>query len=469
VDSVNPDMWAQIQAQNSTLVTPQRNFYDGTISNSEWSVDLDVNKDFEVGLSKPITFAFGGQYRDAYGIGSGEFGSYYSGGAQSYPGFSPSDAGVNVRRAEAAYVDFAIDPIKNLHLDLAGRYEHYSDFGSVYTGKVTARYDFSPAFALRGTVSNGFRAPTLAEEFYSSVNVGPGFVAGQFPPNSSAASALGFNKLQPEKSTNFSVGFVAHPRPSCRSLDAYEIRLRKRISLRRRSSAMTRATPTTTVSFRRPFSTRCMHAGFRRRCDVLCGHQHLYQRCRHPHPRYRGDCRLRFGLRFGGQGQLEHRLQLQPTKLQRIYPLPAQVTNTLDYSQSQLLDLNAQTGLTTATPRVKTIFNALWTMGRLSVNFRETIYGSTSQPSAQRQRLWRRCDRSADRYGRHHRPRHRLQGDQERSFRHRREQPVRQEGADRSQLQRSSGERQQRLRRAVPFTPWGINGGYYYARATFNF
>jgi hypothetical protein len=213
VDSVNPDMWAQIQAQNSTLVTPQRNFYDGTISNSEWSVDLDVNKDFEVGLSKPITFAFGGQYRDAYGIGSGEFGSYYSGGAQSYPGFSPSDAGVNVRRAEAAYVDFAIDPIKNLHLDLAGRYEHYSDFGSVYTGKVTARYDFSPAFALRGTVSNGFRAPTLAEEFYSSVNVGPGFVAGQFPPNSSAASALGFNKLQPEKSTNFSVGFVAHPAP----------------------------------------------------------------------------------------------------------------------------------------------------------------------------------------------------------------------------------------------------------------
>ncbi|MGC5341190.1 TonB-dependent receptor domain-containing protein, partial [Escherichia coli] len=68
-----------------------------------------------------------------------------------------------------------------LHTDIAGRYEHFSDFGSVWTGKFTARYDFSPAFALRGTVANGFRAPTLAEEYYSAVNIGPGYVYGQLP------------------------------------------------------------------------------------------------------------------------------------------------------------------------------------------------------------------------------------------------------------------------------------------------
>jgi iron complex outermembrane receptor protein len=467
VDSVNPDMWAQIQAQNSTLVTPQRNFYDGTISNSEWSVDLDVNKDFEVGLSKPITFAFGGQYRDAYGIGSGEFGSYYSGGAQSYPGFSPSDAGVNVRRAEAAYVDFAIDPIKNLHLDLAGRYEHYSDFGSVYTGKVTARYDFSPAFALRGTVSNGFRAPTLAEEFYSSVNVGPGFVAGQFPPNSSAASALGFNKLQPEKSTNFSVGFVAHPAPKLqitrRLRDPPAQADQPSATIFGYDSSYTHNNGVVSQAVLDALHARGISTSMRRPMRASTSLPTV------PTPAPAVSRRLSTTQRTSVRRARSTGASASTTTDQAAahHPLPAQVTNTLDYSQSQLLDLNAQTGLTTATPRVKTIFNALWTMGRLSVNFRETIYGSTSQPSTAAA-LWRRCDRSADRYG-HHRPRHRLQGDQERSFRRRREQPVRQEGADRSQLQRSSGQRQQRLRRAVPFTPWGINGGYYYARATFNF
>jgi iron complex outermembrane receptor protein len=104
------------------------------------------------------------------------------GGGQSYPGFAPTDAGSYGRNNWAGYVDAAFDPIKSLHVDLAGRYETYSDFGSVWTGKANARYDFSPAFGIRGTVSNGFRAPTLAEEYYSSVNVGPGTTFGQLPP-----------------------------------------------------------------------------------------------------------------------------------------------------------------------------------------------------------------------------------------------------------------------------------------------
>ena len=231
LDSANPALYAEIQSKNAALVGLQRNFYDGTLANAQWVVEGGITKDFEVGFAKPVTLAFGGQYRkESYSIAPGEIGSYYKGGAQSYPGFAPTDAGVNYRKAYAGYVDLAVDPVTGLHLDFAGRFEHYSDFGNVWTGKATARYDFSDAFALRGTVANGFRAPTLAEEFYSSVNVGPGTIFGQFPPNSPSSASLGFGNLQPEKSTNFSVGFIAHPLPSLQlTVDAYQIKVKKRI------------------------------------------------------------------------------------------------------------------------------------------------------------------------------------------------------------------------------------------------
>ncbi|MCE3519306.1 TonB-dependent receptor, partial [Escherichia coli] len=100
-------------------------------------------------------------------------GSIYKEGGQSYPGFRSSDAGVHGRHAHAAYGDVAAVPVEGLKLDVAGRYEHYSDFGSRFIYKGTGRYDFSDAFALRGTFSTGFRAPTLAESFYSATNVSP--------------------------------------------------------------------------------------------------------------------------------------------------------------------------------------------------------------------------------------------------------------------------------------------------------
>ena len=103
--------------------------------------------------------------RDTYGITPGEPESYYGGGAQSFAGYSPADNVDASRTNVAAYVDFATKPIENLSVDLAGRFEHYSDFGDAKSGKLTVRYDFTPQIAIRGTISNGFRAPTLAEGF----------------------------------------------------------------------------------------------------------------------------------------------------------------------------------------------------------------------------------------------------------------------------------------------------------------
>ncbi len=142
----------------------------------------------------------------------------------------PTDAGSHSRRNYAGYVDLAGKPVDALRIDLAGRYEHFSDFGDATVGKLTARYDFMPEFALRGTISNGFRAPTLAEEYFSSTNVGPAYTYIQTPPNGPAAKILGLGDLQPEKSTNYSVGFVLRPTQGMTAtLDLYRIKLTSRI------------------------------------------------------------------------------------------------------------------------------------------------------------------------------------------------------------------------------------------------
>jgi iron complex outermembrane receptor protein len=216
---------------NTTGIPTPTNFYDGSLKSTQWTSTLDIKRDFNVGFSGPLTVAFGGEYRrETYEIGAGVPLSYEAGGAQSYPGFTPLDAATHDRTNYAAYIDLATQPIDGLRVDGAARYEHYSDFGNATVGKLTARYDFSPEFALRGTVNNGFRAPTLAEEFYSSTNVGPTTAYIQLPPDSPAAAALGLGHLQPEKSIDYSLGLVWRPLPHMSTtLDVYQITITNRI------------------------------------------------------------------------------------------------------------------------------------------------------------------------------------------------------------------------------------------------
>ncbi|MDB5741510.1 MAG: TonB-dependent receptor, partial [Alphaproteobacteria bacterium] len=165
------------------------------------------------------------------GITQGDAASIYKSGGSSYPGFLPTDAGAHSRKNYAVYLDLAASPIQDLTVDIAGRFEHYTDFGDAQVGKITARYDITPAFAVRGTISTGFRAPTLQEEFYSATNVGPTTAFVQLPPNSAAARILGVAPLSPEASTNYSAGIVTHPFDNFSlTVDAYSISLRNRIS-----------------------------------------------------------------------------------------------------------------------------------------------------------------------------------------------------------------------------------------------
>ena len=201
-----------------TRFTPT-SFYDGMFKATEYTINADFTKRIEAGMPSPITVAFGGEYRkNIYEIGSGD------------PGFRPSDAGKHKRHNTAVYLNVAAEPIDHLKLDGAVRYEHYSDFGSTTTYKAPGRYDFTPAGALRGTISTDFRAPTLAESFYSATNVSPTSALVQLPANSAAAKLLGFSNLSPEKSVNYSLGFVFRPAPRLTmTIDAFQVRIRNRI------------------------------------------------------------------------------------------------------------------------------------------------------------------------------------------------------------------------------------------------
>jgi iron complex outermembrane recepter protein len=206
-------------------------FYDGGFQFNQFVGTLDISKEFEVGMAEPMTFAFGGEFRDeSYEVFQGDAGSLYIEGGQSFPGYSATDAGLISRTAKSAYANVILYPVDGWTVDVAGRFEDYSDFGSTVIGKLTTRYDFSDAFALRGTVSTGFRAPTLAESGYSATNVGPTSAVLQLAPSSAGAASAGFGALGPEESFNVSLGTVIRPIPLLTvTLDGYYLKINDRI------------------------------------------------------------------------------------------------------------------------------------------------------------------------------------------------------------------------------------------------
>jgi len=206
-------------------------FYDGSFQFNQFVGTLDVRRQVEIGLPEPMTVAFGGEFRDeSYTIGAGDALSLYVEGAQAFPGYAESDAGTIDRTAKAVYGNVIFYPVEDWSVDLAGRYEDYSDFGDALIGKITTRYDVSPEFAVRGTASTGFRAPTLAESGYSATNVAPTSATLQLAPSSPGSASAGFGPLGPEKSFNASAGVVVRPMGRLLlTLDGYYIKINDRI------------------------------------------------------------------------------------------------------------------------------------------------------------------------------------------------------------------------------------------------
>ncbi|WP_437880960.1 TonB-dependent receptor plug domain-containing protein [Pseudomonas sp. LRF_L74] len=227
-------------------------FYSGGRVGSEVSTNLEYKNSIDVaGLAKPLEVAAGIGYRnERIQTRAGDPASYINGGvpiadgpnagnsapsgAQGYGGLQPSDAGTFRRDNFSAYFGLENQVTDKLQLGSAIRFERYSDFGSKTTGKLSGRYDFTPEFALRGSVSTGFHAPSLAQQTYSSTSTVPIngvlYQSAVLPVSSPVAQALGATDLKPEKSLNLTLGFVYRPASNVSvTLDAYQIDIDDRL------------------------------------------------------------------------------------------------------------------------------------------------------------------------------------------------------------------------------------------------
>jgi iron complex outermembrane receptor protein len=182
-------------------------------------------------LPQPLTISWGLEHRrDTYKIGAGDYASYYNGGPQALAGIAPADASDHSRNVAGAYLDLATKLTTSWQVDLAGRFEHYWGIGSNETGKFSTRYDFSPKVAVRASFGTGFQAPTLAQEYFSSLVVGPTEAVGQLSPLSPIAKSLGATPLKPEESTNVNLGIILNPIENLNAtIDVYQVVVRNRL------------------------------------------------------------------------------------------------------------------------------------------------------------------------------------------------------------------------------------------------
>lgn len=207
-------------------------------------VNLNLSRNYKTVL-QGLNLALGSEYRrEWYQIFAGEEGSYRNyapasnrpAGSQGFPGFQPKNEVKASRSNVGVYADAELDVTKAFLLAGAVRFENYSDFGSNVTGKLATRYKFSESFSLRGTVSSGFRAPSLAQINFNTVFTN---VVGGQPVdilldrnNGPVSKALGIPALTQERSQSASVGFTGRAGSVLSfTVDGYYIHIKDRIVL----------------------------------------------------------------------------------------------------------------------------------------------------------------------------------------------------------------------------------------------
>jgi iron complex outermembrane receptor protein len=215
-------------------------FDAGTLVQEEQTLNLDVTRPLAWSfLAQPANLAMGVEARtETFEIKAGDRYSWDVGpgaasglpsGSNGFPGYSPSQAGSWDQTSYAGYVDLDMPITDKLTTAVAIRYEDFSEFGSTTDGKITARYEFTPNFAVRGAVSTGFRAPTPGQINSTRTSQGLNtttlqlFTSGRLATNNPVAVFFGAKPLQPEESTNLSLGAVYRHAGFTASLDYYRI------------------------------------------------------------------------------------------------------------------------------------------------------------------------------------------------------------------------------------------------------
>ena len=236
---------------NASTGDPKKNhFDDGGFKFFQNTTNLNFSKELK-GIAEGFNLAWGAEYRyERYTLFAGEEASYKNydatgdkaTGAQGFPGYQPSDEVKSNRSNIAAYVDAEMDVSKQFLLGGAIRLENYSDFGFTSNYKLASRLKLSDNFNLRGSVSTGFRAPSLQQINFSSTftTVQGGTIAEvKIAPNTSPITrAAGIPELTQEKSLNASLGFTFRPvKEFSLTVDGYWVRVKDRVVLSGQFSA----------------------------------------------------------------------------------------------------------------------------------------------------------------------------------------------------------------------------------------
>ena len=164
-----------------------------------------------------------------------DFGNPRPGGSQGFPGYSPANEINRSRSNLSLYADAEFDLSSAFLLSAAARFENFSDFGSTLNGKLAARLKASNNFNIRGSLSTGFRAPSLAQIYYNLKFTN--FVGGQAlesllsPNNSPVTASFGIGPLKEEKALNAALGFTSTFGDFTATVDGYFIKVKDRIVL----------------------------------------------------------------------------------------------------------------------------------------------------------------------------------------------------------------------------------------------
>ena len=221
-------------------------FKPGGNTQTEKNLNVDVSRDIATGFtSQPLRLAMGAEWREeSFTISPGDGPSTAIGplteqgfalGSNGFNGFSARTAGTFDRRNWAAYADLEAQLTERFLLAGALRYEDYDSFGSTTTGKLTGRFDFNENFAVRGAYNTGFRAPTPGQANISQISTVFGGTAlediATLPPTDPIAQLKGAQPLTPEESKNVSLGAVWTQGDWLFTVDGYQIKVEDRIAL----------------------------------------------------------------------------------------------------------------------------------------------------------------------------------------------------------------------------------------------
>jgi len=228
----------------------QTRFDAGALKRGEFNTTLSLSKSMDLGMPRPVNVAVGAAFRrESYEVIAGERASWIHGyhktqdssdvaqpGSSVFQGFAPSDESNNSRNNIGAYVDLETNLNLTTLLNIAGRFESYSDFGQKLTAKAAVRYQPNRSFVLRGAMSTGFRAPGLQQSWYShtttAIQNGVLIEIGNFPVEHRASRIFGAKPLKEESTLNLSTGLAWTPTQDFTvTLDYYHITIKDRILL----------------------------------------------------------------------------------------------------------------------------------------------------------------------------------------------------------------------------------------------